>query len=691
MAKQVIIKRLTLTNFKGLRNVAIDFSGAVTTISGRNGTGKTTVVDGFNWLLFGKDSEGNSDQKFGIKTNDPNGVFIPHLEHEVTGTFEVTDTETGETETKIFKRVLVEEWKETVDETTGETSEYLKGHHTNYYYNEMPLKTKAEYDRVVAEIMPEIVFRTITNPAYFLTLHWEKQREMLLQMAGEITDQQIIASDPKFGRLVELLQGKTLEGYQAKIKEDRAKIEADLQRIPTRIDEVTRNTPANIDFSALEKQLSQLAAEFDEVDKAMTSVAEANRQAYEEKAALQRQINDLRTKQQNVLFAAQQKANEDAHKANAAHDEAVRTLTDITKVEQNLTMMYNTNTAAAKQRIERAKKDAEEYTRQQDEVREEWFKVNTEEFNEGEGLVCPLFKHACADSSALQAYHENQAAARERFYADKEDRLNKITEKGKFLGEQVKAANDIEQHEAQQLAETEEKHQQNMAHYAEERKKAEEKRDQNPVTAAKQVKGEDLPEWVALQQQIDQLNQQLQGTGEQNGQTDEAQQLRQRRADIQSRMDGVKAELQKKEQIEKANARIAELNEQKKELQKAKAQLQGKEDLVADFERAKMDEVERRVNVLFQFVQFRMYRQQIEDAKQVPDCVCYIDGVRYGDKNNAGQINAGLDVINALCSFYKTNAPIFIDNAESVNEFIPVASQLIKLVVTEGDFTVVSL
>lgn len=691
MAKQVFIKRLTLTNFKGLRNVAIDFSGAVTTISGRNGTGKTTVVDGFNWLLFGKDSEGNSDQKFGIKTNDPNGVFIPHLEHEVTGTFEVTDTETGETETKIFKRVLVEEWKETVDETTGETSEYLKGHHTNYYYNEMPLKTKAEYDRVVAEIMPEIVFRTITNPAYFLTLHWEKQREMLLQMAGEITDQQIIASDPKFGRLVELLQGKTLEGYQAKIKEDRAKIEADLQRIPTRIDEVTRNTPANIDFSALEKQLSQLAAEFDEVDKAMTSVAEANRHAYEEKAALQRQINDLRTKQQNVLFAAQQKANEDAHKANAAHDEAVRTLTDITKVEQNLTMMYNTNTAAAKQRIERAKKDAEEYTRQQDEVRKEWFKVNAEEFNEGEGLVCPLFKHACADNSALQAYHENQAAARERFYADKEDRLNKITEKGKFLGEQVKAANDIEQHEAQQLAETEEKHQQNMAHYAEERKKAEEKRDQNPVTAAKQVKGEDLPEWVALQQQIDQLNQQLQGTGEQNGQTDEAQQLRQRRADIQSRMDGVKAELQKKEQIEKANARIAELNEQKKELQKAKAQLQGKEDLVADFECAKMDEVERRVNVLFQFVQFRMYRQQIEDAKQVPDCVCYIDGVRYGDKNNAGQINAGLDVINALCSFYKTNAPIFIDNAESVNEFIPVASQLIKLVVTEGDFTVVSL
>ena len=153
----------------------------------------------------------------------------------------------------------------------------------------------------------------------------------------------------------------------------------------------------------------------------------------------------------------------------------------------------------------------------------------------------------------------------------------------------------------------------------------------------------------------------------------------------------MKAELQKKEQIEKAQKRIDELNQQKKELQKAKAQLQGKEDLLADFERAKMDEVERRVNALFRYVQFKMYRQQIEDEKQVADCVCYIDGVRYADKNNAGKINAGLDVINTLCGFHKVNAPIFIDNAESVNEFIPVASQLITLVVTNGNFAVNNL
>lgn len=691
MEKQVRIKRLTLTNFKGLRNVAIDFNGDVTTISGKNGTGKTTVIDGFNWLLFGKDSEGNSDTKFGIKTNDQNGVFIPHLEHEVSGTFEVTDTSTGETEEKIFRRVLVEEWKEDVDAETGETREYLKGHHTNYYYNEMPLKTKTEYDRIVAEVMPEQVFRVITSPSYFLTQHWQSQREMLLQMAGEITDEQIIATDPKFGKLVELLQGKTMEGYQAKIKEDRAKIEADMQRIPTRIDEVTRNTPQALDFTALEAQLNELQGKYDELDAAMTSAAEANRQAYQQKQGIQQNINSRKIKQQNLLFAAQQEANEEAHKRNAAYDGATLELATLNDLERNTNALYEAN----KRRIEGDKDSArqriEEYTKQQDETRNRWFEVNAEEFKSGESLICPLFKHGCADSAALQQYAENQDKAKADFYADKEDRLQALTKQGKKYGEQISDQKKEVERLNDELLELEMKNEKGLADIKTRREAAQLKAEQNPKQTARIVKGEDLPEWVQLQKDIDDFTAQLQEDGEQDDQTKAAQEIRQQREAVHQQMDAVKADLQKKEQIARAQQRIDELNEQRKALQREKAQLQGKEDLLASFERAKMDEVERRVNALFQFVQFKMYRQQIEDEKQVADCICYIDGVRYADKNNAGKINAGLDVINALCRFYKVNAPIFIDNAESVNEFIPVTSQLITLVVTNGDFVVNNL
>ena len=155
MSKKAIIKRLSLVNFKGLRNVVIDFNDTVTTISGRNGTGKTTIMDAFTWLLWGKDSEGNVDSKFGIKTNDAEGNFIPDLEHEVAGTLEIIDTETGSVETVELRRVLVEEWKT----EKGKTERKLKGHHTDYFYNGVPLKTKGEYDERINAIIPEAVSR----------------------------------------------------------------------------------------------------------------------------------------------------------------------------------------------------------------------------------------------------------------------------------------------------------------------------------------------------------------------------------------------------------------------------------------------------------------------------------------------------------------------------------------------------
>lgn len=57
--------------------------------------------------------------------------------------------------------------------------------------------------------------------------------------------------------------------------------------------------------------------------------------------------------------------------------------------------------------------------------------------------------------------------------------------------------------------------------------------------------------------------------------------------------------------------------------------------------------------------------------------------------NTAGRINAGLDIINALCRFYNVSAPIFIDSRESVNNLIPTDSQIINLVVSHDKEIVV--
>ena len=61
------IKKLSLLNFKGIRELSIEFD-EVTNIHGENGTGKSTIFDAFTWLLFGKDSHDSKD--FNIKTLD---------------------------------------------------------------------------------------------------------------------------------------------------------------------------------------------------------------------------------------------------------------------------------------------------------------------------------------------------------------------------------------------------------------------------------------------------------------------------------------------------------------------------------------------------------------------------------------------------------------------------------------------
>lgn len=97
------ILRLKMLNFKGVRGErTIEFNDTVTLILGANRTGKTTIADAVQWVLFGKNSEG--DTTFGIKTRDENGVVIPEIDHEVTLTLTADGREIE------LKRCWAEKW-----------------------------------------------------------------------------------------------------------------------------------------------------------------------------------------------------------------------------------------------------------------------------------------------------------------------------------------------------------------------------------------------------------------------------------------------------------------------------------------------------------------------------------------------------------------------------------------------------
>lgn len=683
MNKQVIIKRLTLVNFKGLRNVAIDFSDNVTTISGRNGTGKTTIKDAFSWLLWGKNSEGDTDSKFGIKTNDADGNFIPNLEHGVTGVFEIIDKETGAVETVELRRVLVEEWKV----PNGETKRVLKGHHTDFFYNGVPLKTKAEYEARINAIIPEAVFKIITDPYYFLTLHWKAQREMLLQIAGNVSEEEVARGSERFALLLAQLTGKSLEDYKREVAAKKAKVNEQLEKIPTAINAITQVTPEAPDYEALEKEKAALEVELTQIDESVASEAEVNRIAYEKASKTQAEINAKRTQQQKLLFEAKDKARSEAYKKDEAYNKAERELRQVESDQTNEERRYNAERSRLQGDIKRTEENKSRYKAQQDELREKWYSVSAEEFTDTSNLVCPLFKHVCADREALEKYEADREAARSKFYEDKQARLDNINKTGTQLTKTIEEQ-DAEIARLQGLlAETEEKHKTEVSGFTEKREQLKKTMDANPrISTEPNIKGEDIPEWLTLQSEIETLSAGL--PKQDNTTASNTAVLRKRKAEITARLDEVKQKLNIRVTIETNEKRINELKAEAETLAQEKANLQTEETTIDDFVTAQMNEVERRVNALFSRVQFKMYRTQIEDAKQVPDCICYIDGVKYSDKNAAGKVNAGLDVINTLCAFHGVSAPIFVDNAESINEFMPVNSQLVKLVVTTEDFKV---
>ena len=92
--------------------------------------------------------------------------------------------------------------------------------------------------------------------------------------------------------------------------------------------------------------------------------------------------------------------------------------------------------------------------------------------------------------------------------------------------------------------------------------------------------------------------------------------------------------------------------------------------------------VSDKINSLFTKVEFKLFDTQINGGV-VETAEATYKGVPYGSLNSAAQINAGLDVINSLSKHYNKEIPIFVDNAESVNELVKTESQLITLTVNK--------
>lgn len=644
--KQIKLQKISLVNFKGIKSLDLDFSDGDTLVCGENGSGKTTVFDAFLWCMFGKDSSNRSDSNFNLKTLDADGMPILRLEHSVTCLLSVDGKEIK----------LQRGYKEVWTKPRGTTEETLTNHKTEFYVNDVKLGTKKEYESTIAEIIDEDVFRMITNPFAFTSLSADRQKEMLLDMAGAVTDEELAAMNPAFVSLMAEISGKPLATFLKEISAKKKACKDVLAVIPSQIQTAQNLMPEAEDWDALQAEINAKLEEMHQVDEQIADKAKLNDAEYQRKAQLQATISDAKMELNEAKNAVK-------FKATAGRQQALSEIKEMEyKIQgKNQDLSYKQRTMADLQ-TEYAK-----IGEALENLRADYRTISARviSFSEDQ-FVCPT----CKRQLDIEDIEAKQAELTANFNREKAQDLMDNQEKGKALRakyEGVAAKINVCKSELAQILE---------GVKADEAKLAELKAAIPEAVNVEALIAADKG-CIDLQNEITELENQLKVEAKPVDVTD----LRARKVSVNDALQALYKRAAKRDQIKRAEDEIKALEEKQMSNNQALADLENWEFQATAFQKAKDEELLKRINGLFQFVSFSFVSAQLNGGEKLT-CVCTVNGTPYPDVNNAGKINAGLDIINAICNAKGVCAPIFVDNAESVNEIQPTLSQKILLYVS---------
>lgn len=644
---EISLKRLRLVNFKGVRDLTIQF-GEHTEIFGDNATGKTTIFDSFLWLLFDKDSQNKKD--FEIKTLDANGKVLPGLDHEVEGTLVINGMSVT------FRKVFSEKWTKKRGSATAE----FTGHTTDYYIDGVPVKLK-EYKERVDRIGDEAIFKLLTNPAYFNeVLDWKERRKVLLEIAGDVSDADIVSSNEALAQLPSILGNKSIDDLRKIITARRAEINKELEKIPVRIDEAQRSKPdtSGLNEAQLDVKIAQLQSDIEAKEMELSRI-----QSGGEIAVQERRLREI----ESELIAIKNQVQEGA--LTAVRNQSSRVQEIENAISQiNFEIRQAENHISSNNSVITSKRDEAAL------LKEQWYRIDAETFQDTHDTSCP----ACGQdlpADRVKAAHDKALAD---FNVNKSERQERITATGKRLMAEV---NKLEQENAElQNSITEKTSERETETLLLEQAKRE--------LEALQDKVQDVsthPDYIAKQAEHESVSAALQSLRE-SVQTS-LDRVRLTLMDLRSELRTVEAQKASFAQVAALDERIAELGEQERKLAQEYERLEEQLYMTEEFIRTKVNLLESRINSKFKFARFKLFETQINGGLQ-ETCQTLYNGVPYGSGlNNAARINVGLDIINTLSEHYGTTAPIFVDNAEAVTKLIPTQSQTIALYVSEPDKT----
>lgn len=642
---KIKLKNLVLKNFKGIKSLTLDFD-KTTNIYGDNGTGKTSIFDAFTWLLFDKDSQdrvvGDKESNFQIKTYDNTGVILHGLDHSVTGCINVDGKDL------ILSKIYKEKWTK----KKGEAERQLTGHETLYYINEVPAK-QSEYKAKINSIIDESLFKLISNPTYFSTnLKWQDRRKTILDIIGDIDWNDVITYNPELKPLVPALNDTDVDTLKKTIAARKRKLNDDIKSIPFRIDECN-NSIVDTNFKVLQGR---------------KTLIESSIKSLEEQLIDNSKINDEYLNERNRAYELKDKLRSIEYKAKSDAQLPIKKLYEDISVCDKEISKNESIVSRLKNNVQNMSSDISSIDKQLQEMRDKWNVINQETLNIPEDeFICPTCKRPFEADDIEAKKQEFQ----ENFNQSKAKKLAEINSSGKTKKSKMeelkieldKCNQDLEIYNSKldELYNIKADLQEKINNF-------------NP-----EVNLESNEEYQRIRSQIFEIETKL---AEPTDTGSVINDIKARKSNLEHDLEKVTHDLGLKEQNEKLKARINELQEQEAKLAQQIAELEGQDFLCDKFIKTKVELLENSINEKFKFVSFKLFNTLVNGAVE-ECCEALINGVPFSNANKASQINAGLDIINALCNHYGVEAPIFIDNRESINEIIDINSQIVNLVVSQ--------
>lgn len=666
---RITIKEMIVRNFKGISNFELVAKGNNLDVRGDNGTGKTSLYDAFLWCLFGKNSQDQSDTKFDWKPLDQDGNERHRLETFVNVEFDIDGV------AKVFSRTITEKWTK----KRGSIVDTFDGHTTAYHIDGLKV-TQKDYKAEIEALGGESLFQMLTKVNYFAeVMKADDRRKILLEMAGDVSEADVIASNKELAKLPDILDGKSVEERTALVKQAMKQVNKDIKELPGRIDEAQRSLP-----------------DIEELDKQELSTRKLSLQA-----DLSRAQDELSAAKTNQL-GAELKARRAELKAKFADAERLYTLNEVKKSADALALEQDklnrmressagveserheamSNLRKAKDGRESAENEIRKLEKWNEDARAEFDKLQAEtfpEFNEHR-LTCPVCGQNYGEEkmAEIKAKYEREKAG---FNEMKSDKLKDIRSQGKKNVAEIKLLKSDIEEGSDYIKELELKIKELDSLLEIKAKDIAEQANRIKDLTREAPTFRTTPEAKALIEEGEEINTKLESLDR-----DQAAVV----LEIEAKVGAILAEINEVNDLlyrfelhAKQQERVDELIAKEQSLGLKFGELEQQLMVLEEYVRTKVSLLTETINSQFRIVKFKLFDTAINGGL-IECCEPTVGGANYSTGlNNAARINAGLDIINALMSHYDLHLPLFVDNAESVNELIEVDTQVITLSVSQ--------